>query len=129
MVRLIEKLMNDSSFRKKFGSRIKELRKQKRWSQKELANKVGITFHLINKYEGGQVAPPIERLSLIAESLNTTVDYLLTGTMQDDVPLHDRKLLKMFKLLEAAKSKDKEMIINLIDAVILKSKVESFITD
>jgi ribosome-binding protein aMBF1 (putative translation factor) len=43
--------MQNEDFRKTFGARLKELRKQKRWSQKELAAKVDIRFQQLNKYE------------------------------------------------------------------------------
>ena len=36
--------LQDPDFRKAFGVRLKELRKQKRWSQKEMAAKVEIRF-------------------------------------------------------------------------------------
>ncbi|MBV1879079.1 MAG: helix-turn-helix domain-containing protein [Pseudomonadales bacterium] len=37
--------------------RLKELRKQKRWSQKEMAAKVEIRFQQLNKYESGLNLP------------------------------------------------------------------------
>ena len=49
--------MNDPSFRKEFGERLRGLRKQKRWSQKELANRVDIRFEQLNKYECGLNMP------------------------------------------------------------------------
>ena len=65
--------------RKPVGRRIKRLRKQHAWSQKELAEKVGIGFQLLNKYESGHHIPPADKLVGLAKSLDTTVDYLLTG--------------------------------------------------
>jgi DNA-binding XRE family transcriptional regulator len=50
--------MQNKDFRKTFGARRKELRKHKRWSQKELAAKVGIRFQQLNKYESGLNLPP-----------------------------------------------------------------------
>ncbi|HEY7885301.1 MAG TPA: helix-turn-helix transcriptional regulator [Cellvibrionaceae bacterium] len=50
--------LQDPDFRKAFGIRLKELRKQKRWSQKELAAKVEIRFQQLNKYESGLNLPP-----------------------------------------------------------------------
>lgn len=43
--------MRNKDFRKAFGARVKALRKQKRWSQKEQAAKVFIRFQQLNKYE------------------------------------------------------------------------------
>ena len=38
---------------KAFGARLKELRKQKGWTQKELGGRVEIRFSQLNKYESG----------------------------------------------------------------------------
>lgn len=50
-------LMQDSVLRKAFGFRVKEMRKHRHWTQKELANQVGIRFQLLNKYKGRQHIP------------------------------------------------------------------------
>lgn len=39
-------MMKNEDVLKGLGKRLKELRKQKRWAQKELAQKVGIHFQL-----------------------------------------------------------------------------------
>ena len=45
--------MQNEDIRKTFGMRLKELRKQKGWTQKELANQIDIRFAQLNKYECG----------------------------------------------------------------------------
>lgn len=120
-------LMQDSTFRKAFGSRVKELRKQFHWTQKELANKVEISFQLLNKYESGQHIPPADTLIKLSEALKTTIDYLLTGNPVKDSPLANSILFKRFKALEAFCEEDKTTVINVIDAIIAKRQVESAI--
>ena len=92
--------MQDSALRKAFGGRVKALRKQRHWTRKALANKVDIRYQLLNKYESGQHIPPAETLIRLAEALDTTVDYLLTGNPVKDSPLADSMLFKRFKTLE-----------------------------
>ena len=46
-------IMQDETLRKAFGARLKALRKQKKWAQKELAAQVDIRFQQLNKYESG----------------------------------------------------------------------------
>ena len=79
-------LMQDTALRKAFGARVKELRKSRDWSQKQLATQLDIRFQLLNKYEGGQHIPPAETLIKLADTLKTTVDYLLTGNPQQEHP-------------------------------------------
>ncbi len=50
--------MQDDDIRKAFSRCLKELRKQKGWTQKELANQIGIRFAQLNKYECGMHIPP-----------------------------------------------------------------------
>ncbi len=50
-------IMQNEDIRKAFGVRLKELRKQKKLTQKELAEKVDVRHPQLNKYECGlQVA-------------------------------------------------------------------------
>ena len=117
--------MKNEEIRKDFGARTKELRKQKKWTQKELANKIDIRFAQLNKYECGLHAPPLDKLILLAEALDTTVDFLLTGDRSDERPLHNLRLLERFHALEKFEADDKETVMKLIDAMIVKQKVES----
>lgn len=116
--------MQSKAFGKALGSRLKQLRKQKRWTQKELAGKVDIRFQQLNKYESGLNIPPAEMLVKLADALGTSVDYLLTGNPVEDSPLANSRLFQRFKMLEDMKPSDREAIITLIDAMIAKHQVE-----
>lgn len=71
------------SQKKDLGQRITELRKQKNWSQTELATQVGVSYAQIGRYETKGSQPPAEVLKNIATALDTTVDFLLNGTAED----------------------------------------------
>lgn len=58
-----------------FGSRIKELRKDKGISQAELAEKAGVSRQAISFYEKEKRHPKIETWQKIACALNTNVSY------------------------------------------------------
>ena len=86
-------IMQNEDVRKAFGLRLKELRKQKGWTQKELANKIDIRFSQLNKYECGMHIPPIEKLIQLGNSFRVTLDYLIMGnyllTKKEQHPLCD----------------------------------------
>lgn len=67
-----------------FGLRLKELRKRKGLTQKQLGDKLGVTKDAISHYENNTQTPSIDRLTKIAVCLNTSVDYLL-GLENDPV--------------------------------------------
>jgi len=127
MERALTAIMLTSEIRKGLGLRIKELRKQNKWTQKALSAKLDMHFAQLNKYECGLNSPPLEKLIELAEVFDTTVDYLLTGNRTDERPLHNMRLLERFKELEAVNAGDQETVINLIDAMIVKNKVEGAI--
>ena len=119
-----EVLMQDMALRQAFGARVKQLRKDRSWSQKQLASQLGIRFQLLNKYEGGQHIPPVETLIKLADVLSTTVDYLLTGNPQQEHPNVDETLFRRFQVLERFNDEDKQTVIKVIDALIAKHQVE-----
>lgn len=117
-------LMQDQEIRKAFGLRLKELRKQKGWTQKELAKRVDIRFAQLNKYECGMHIPPIERLIQLSSVLGVTLDYLVMGNEDNIQPLHNRRLMERLRELEQFGREDQETIIRMIDAMIVKRRVE-----
>ena len=116
-----------NDMRKDFGQRIKQLRKQRNWTQKELATKIDVRFPQLNKYESGLHTPPMEKLVKMAEVFDTTIDFLLTGDRSEQRPMHNLRLLERFQALQDFSAEDQEAVIKLIDAMIVKNKVEGAI--
>ncbi|QEA45837.1 helix-turn-helix transcriptional regulator [Leuconostoc citreum] len=58
------------------ATRLKELRTQKKLTQSELAETIKSSRGTIAKYERDERVPSFAVLSIIAEALDTTVDYL-----------------------------------------------------
>ena len=63
----------------KIGKFILEMRKQKGLTQKELAEKIGISDKTISKWECGNSMPDISYLDALCNSLTITVNELLSG--------------------------------------------------
>lgn len=59
-----------------FGLRLKRLRKRKKLSQTELAKKIGVTKSTIYRYESNTLSPSLDKVILLAQILDTTLDYL-----------------------------------------------------
>ncbi|HVC59835.1 MAG TPA: helix-turn-helix transcriptional regulator [Acetobacteraceae bacterium] len=111
--------------RKALGGRIKVLRKDKKLSQNELAAPIGARCQLLNKYESGRVTPPAEMLVRLADALGTSVDYLLTGSPVDDTQLASSRLSRRFQALEGLAEGDREAIIQVIDAMVVKHRTSA----
>ena len=123
MIKEYPAIMLDQDVRKSFGKRLKQLRKQKRWTQKELAAMVDIGFSQFNKYECGLHIPPAEKLIELSRILDTSVDYLLTGGDADGRLLHNTRLVKRFHELERFDVEDQDAILRILDAMIMKNKM------
>ena len=60
-----------------FSERLRELRKEKGLTQKELADKVGISRVGYGYWEKGKREPNFKKLILLAKYLYVSTDYLL----------------------------------------------------
>ena len=69
------------------GNLIRELRKEKSMTQKELADLLNITDRAVSKWERGLCAPDISLLEPLAVILNVNVSDLISGE-------HDPKKFK-----------------------------------
>ena len=63
--------------REKFGSFIARLRKEKGYTQKELAEKLSISDKAVSKWETGKSLPDISLLVPLADIMEVTVTELL----------------------------------------------------
>lgn len=66
------------------GKFIMELRKKKNMTQKDLADKLGITDRAISKWENGRGLPDHSLILELASILGVSVNELLTGTYLDN---------------------------------------------
>ena len=60
-----------------FGKRLKELRKSFHYTQQQLGDMVGVTKVSICCYENGTRTPTLDTLISLADTLNTSLTYLL----------------------------------------------------
>jgi transcriptional regulator with XRE-family HTH domain len=64
------------------ADRLRHLREQQGWSQRELGRRCGFSDALIRKYESESIEPSASALKKMAEELRVNADYLLG--MSDD---------------------------------------------
>lgn len=63
--------------KKSFGTMIAEMRKQKGWTQLDLANKMGVTDKAVSKWERDRSFPDVAALPRLAELFGVSVDDLM----------------------------------------------------
>jgi len=109
------------------GEKIKQLRKEKGFSQSVLEKRSGVNAKLLSKYENGRIIPTADTLRKIAEGLEISADYLLFNNVPKNrlSPLKDLELFEKFKEVELMDPENRTTIKSLIDAVLIKTKVQA----
>lgn len=94
-------------------------------SQKQLAEFIGASTGNVSDWKSGKSAPTIEKLPLIAEYLDVSLDYLLgraeISKPADDLTEDERKLISGYRTLEQPQ---KELILH--DIELLNRSNESY---
>lgn len=67
-----------------FGDRLKELRKEKKLKQEDIAEICDVASQTISNWENNITQPPFDIVKRLAQYFGVTIDYLLNFT-QDDV--------------------------------------------
>jgi transcriptional regulator with XRE-family HTH domain len=104
-----------------FGEKVGVLRKQLKWSQEDLAKKIGTSAPIVGRYERGEIKPSIEVAAKIADCLNVTVDYLIGNS---DKMSFDKKLIKRLEEIENLPAEEKDKVYYLIDMALAYNKTK-----
>lgn len=106
------------------GNIITSLRKEKDWSQTELATKSGVSREMIGKYERGEAVPSIEAAKKIADAFEVSLDYLVGEGINSKF---DKKTVKRLQDIENLEAGDKEHVFAMLDAFLAKNKMQAIL--
>ncbi|EEC58174.1 helix-turn-helix domain-containing protein [[Bacteroides] pectinophilus] len=76
-LRIIKTVCGDNIQCETFISRLEEMRKEKGFTQRELASKVGVNEVSMSRYIKGERVPTVTTIVSIAQVLGASVDYLV----------------------------------------------------
>ena len=109
------------------GEQIQRLRKKNNLNQSQLAEKIEVSLTQLQRYENKGVQPPADVLKKLADTFNTSIDFLVYGDSEQKAQqiIKDNELLAQFKAVEEMDSKDKSTIKDIIDAFIKRSKLKN----
>ena len=72
-----------------FAATLRALMEKNGTTQKEIATAVGIRPQTLSLYCTGETQPNVDKLLKIAEFFHVTTDYLITGTVLEDIPARE----------------------------------------
>ncbi|ATL45716.1 transcriptional regulator [Chitinophaga caeni] len=88
-----------------------------------------IHFTQVSRYERGETKPNAAAMAKLAKVLDTTVDFLMHGSVDDvtaDAGL-DKEIISRFKQVQELNKEDKKTVLSLLDAYIAKGKIQSIL--
>lgn len=103
------------------GERITELRKAKKISQSELADKIEASRVIIGRYERNEAFPSIEIAKKIADALEVSLDYLVGEGINASF---DKKTLKLIQDIDSLEPDIKGHLFYLVNAIIRDAKTQ-----
>lgn len=123
-------MLKEKKLKMIFSRRIRELRKEKNWSQEELAKKIGSDARQISRYENGKITPSIDAIIKLAEVFDISVDYILfEAAMKRPLKTTCSEVAKRLQHLECLNKSDQDSLLNVLDALIARNKVKSLADD
>lgn len=90
---------------KVIGERIKEVRREKGWSQERLSEEIDVTTVYISRVERGSAQINLKRLAQISKALDTSMEYLIEGTVTDATNYLDKELYETLLTCTPAKQR------------------------
>ena len=109
----------------KLSDKIKKLRKDRRLSQAELAEKLNIHVTHVSRIETERYTPSLDLLRKLAEVFEVTTDYLVFDNIENlgHIDLKDKTLFEKMKLVDNLDEKDRSIIHGVIDAFLVKKQM------
>ncbi len=82
-----------------FGEKIREARKNKKYTQKQLAQKIGAAHNSISDWENDKNKPDPDTIELLCGVLEITPNYLLASSSDEFSPF-EKLLIKKYRDLD-----------------------------
>ena len=106
-----------------FPERVVTLRKQKGWTQQQLADEVGVRVLQIRRYESGASQPTLDVIRRLALALGATTDELIFGK---DERGPDEELRLQFEAISRFTPEEKKIAKAVLESLILKHDANRF---
>jgi transcriptional regulator with XRE-family HTH domain len=105
------------------GVRLAQLRKERGFTQIELAEKIGVIQTIISDYERGKLRPHPDMLIKFASTLQVSADELLgiERPQKNSAPVN-RRFLRRLQAVDKLPKRDQEALLRTIDAFLSARK-------
>lgn len=98
------------------GKFISRKRKEKNYTQEQLAEKLGVSNKSVSKWENGKCMPDYAVLESLCKELDITIAELLDGkeSTEKSVCLHDEQILDLLRRIQELEKQKKTVFASLL---------------
>jgi len=100
----------------KFGDNLKIIRKSKKMSQEQLAEKVNVSRQSVSKWENGEAYPEMNNILQLCKIFNCKINELVHTDMSDISSLDEEIIMNVVKFNEK-KQKQVKTLSNVIELI------------
>ena len=97
------------------------MRRERGWSQPDLAAKIGAHHTMIGRYERGEMMPAVDVVAKLADAFGVTIDHLYHGTSAPEV-MQDKTMLARCQTIAGLPTADRTIILAALDALLRDAK-------
>jgi transcriptional regulator with XRE-family HTH domain len=104
------------------GERLARLRKERGYTQSELADRMGIIQAIVSSYERERIRPHADMIVRYALALDVTTDEILglaRESEQKQAPL-SRRVLRRLREIERLPKRDRDAVLRTLDAFLAR---------
>lgn len=109
------------------GQNIAELRKWRDLTQRDLAEKIGISQSHLARWETDRSQPRPKALDQIAKALEVTVEEILSGgrgNLENALNIKDEELLQLLREIQNLSAKELDALKTVIRGLLSRSRIE-----
>jgi transcriptional regulator with XRE-family HTH domain len=109
-----------------FADKLTEIRKNKKLTQQELAEKAGIGISQMRRYEKGSSSPTLEVIKNLAITLGVSTDELIFDNDERVAAsrILDKELLRQFEMVSNLTPHDIDAVKTVLESIIVKNRIE-----
>jgi len=127
IIKIIE-LIKKGVYLMKFGDNLKKIRKSKKMSQEQLAEKVNVTRQSVSKWENGESYPEMNNILELCKIFNCKLNDLVHNDISDIASLDEEIIMKAVKFNEKKQKEMKSLsniiaLIGKIGSIVLKVSI------
>lgn len=109
-----------------FGTRLKQLRLKQSLSKSDLGRAVDVHYSQIGRYERDEASPSADVLKRLANTLEVSTDYLMSGNSADlaQESIHDKALINLFQRVQRLEPAERDVVTSLLDAFLFRQETK-----